>query len=1075
MMDDSLAEKLDEARLFELVDRFERQDGFAAIIDELSAGQAATLEGVWGSACAPTAAAFARHVPETLVVVVAHEDHIDPVIDDLFLFYRETPERFPACETVLGDRVFHDEIFGDRVRLLKQLSKDHRPKLIVTGIQGLMQPVPSTEALAAGTRSIHQGQELDDELFCRWMVERGFHSTTAVELPGEFSRRGGILDIFAPDWTYPVRVELFGDEVESIRRFDVSSQRSLATLESVGVTMLDPNGRHDRFFTDYLGAGSWFYLVEPHDLKEAGTNYLRRLDRPDEVHHPTETLNRVLQFPSVFASGIASGDYETTCQLKIESVEQFTGDHLRMRDELVETSTDQKVILVCPTRAEVQRLGDLFAETPLHDSDRLEFRLGNLSEGFRFVSESILLLSSNQLLARHELRRVVRRRESQAIDSFLDLKENDLVVHVSHGIGRYRGMRLLEKEDQIEEHLELEFADKTKLYVPGSKIGLVQKYVGASRGRVRLSKLGGSTWERKKESIGQAVFDMAADMLELQAARDAKPGIAFPDDSYWQREFDAAFPYRETDDQLTTISAIKEDMKAHGPMDRLICGDVGYGKTEVAMRAAFKAVDAGYQVAMLVPTTVLADQHLRTFSQRMAAFPFQIASLSRFSTKKEQGKTIEALAKGGIDIVIGTHRLAQPDVRFNNLGLVIIDEEQRFGVEIKERLKQLRTTVDILTTTATPIPRTLHMSMLGLRDISNLQTAPEDRLAVETRVTRWQSELIRHAVVRELNRDGQIFFVHNRVRDIEIVKQKLQQIVPEARIRIGHAQMNERDLEQVMMDFVAHKFDLLLATTIVESGLDIPNANTIFIDEADRYGLADLHQLRGRVGRYKHRAYCYLLVDPNKSLTPVATKRLRAIEEFSHMGAGFSIAMRDLEIRGAGNLLGTQQSGHIAAVGYELYCQLLEKAVRMLKRLPPRESVEVEINLPCKAYIPSSYVPDLRAKIDLYRRLARLGDEAALADFREELNDRFGPPPSVLVEMLSIAEVRIAAWRWGIRQIRTEGEYLVFRYTSPDKIKSLAKQTGSRLRIVDNRSAYFPLDKDLDRAKSLLNILKAIL
>ncbi len=1090
-MDAVSQESSRDDRLFELVDRFERQEGFAPILAELEAGHAATLEGVWGSACAPAAAAFARRVPQTLVLVVAHEESLDRLVDDLTLFTPLTPERFPACETVLGDRVFHDEVFGDRVRLLKRFfcpagSADegsllpdesqevNRPKLVVASMAALMQPVPDANSLSAHTRSLVVGEEFDLDAFCRWMVECGFQGTTAVELPGEFSRRGGILDIFAPDWVDPVRVELFGDEVESIRRFEVTSQRSLEKLMSVDVTMLDPNGRHRAFLTDYLAPGSWFFLVEPSDLKEAGGNYLRRLDKPGDVHHPTETLNRVFQFPSVSASSIASGSYEARCQLKIESVEQFTGDLNRVRDELVATAAGQTVLLVCPTQAEIERLSALFAETNLLAEGRLRFVLGTLSEGFRFVSESLIVLSSDQLMHRHDVRRVARRHLGRAIDSFLDLREGDLVVHVSHGIARYRGMKLLEKDEQVEEHLELEFQGRTKLFVPGSKIGLVQKYVGGSRGKVRLSKLGGTTWQRKKEAIGKAVFDMASDMLELQAARESKPGIAFSDDSHWQREFDASFPYRETDDQLRAIRAIKDDMVRHQPMDRLICGDVGYGKTEVAMRAAFKAVDAGYQVAMLVPTTILAEQHWRTFTERIAAFPFEIASLSRFSTKKQQHQTVQRLAEGSVDIVIGTHRLAQPDVKFQNLGLVIIDEEQRFGVEIKERLKMLRTTVDVLTTTATPIPRTLHMSMLGLRDISNLETAPEERLAVETRVTRWQPELIRHAIIRELNRDGQVYFVHNRVRDIEIVAQKLRQIVPEARIEIGHAQMPEHDLERVMFDFVNHKFDVLLATTIVESGLDIPNANTIFIDEADRYGLADLHQLRGRVGRYKHRAYCYLLVDPNKSLTPVATKRLRAIEEFSHMGAGFSIAMRDLEIRGAGNLLGTQQSGHIAAIGYELYCHLLERAVRVLKRLPPKRSVDVEIDLPCKAYIPSSYVPDMRSKIDLYRRLARVADEGQLRDLIDELHDRFGPPPAPLAEMLSLAEIRIAAWHWGIREIRTENTYVVFRYTSPKKVKALQSHTGGRLRIVDSRSAYLPSD-GRKGTESLLEILKSVL
>ena len=541
-------------------------------------------------------------------------------------------------------------------------------------------------------------------------------------------------------------------------------------------------------------------------------------------------------------------------------------------------------------------------------------------------------------------------------------------MHLAHGIGRYRGLRLLDKDGQVEEHLEIEFHGGTRIYVPSSKIDLVQKYVGSAKSRPSLARIGGRAWIRQKQAAEQAVVDMAAEMLETQAARAARPGIAFNADSQWQQEFEATFVYQETPDQLDAVQHIKSDMVSARPMDRLLCGDVGFGKTELAIRAAFKAVDSGFQVAILVPTTILAEQHFRTFQERMAEFPFAIAKLSRFSTPQEQQQTVAGLRNGQIDIVIGTHRLASKDVSFQNLGLVMIDEEQRFGVEVKERLKTMRTVVDILTMTATPIPRTLHMSMVGMRDISNLQTPPEDRIAVETRVCRFQNELIRHAIKRELNRGGQVYFVHNRIGDIEILANKLRQTVPEADIRIAHGQMPEAQLERVMVDFVAGSFDVLLATTIVESGLDIPNANTMFIDEANRYGLADLHQLRGRVGRYKHRAYCYLLIDPGQNLTPGAARRLRAIEEFSDMGAGFAIAMRDLEIRGAGNLLGTEQSGHIAAIGYEMYCELLESAVRKLQRLPPKLTIDVTIDLPGEAYLPQQYVPDMRLKIDLYRR-----------------------------------------------------------------------------------------------------------
>jgi transcription-repair coupling factor (superfamily II helicase) len=1062
-------------RLLELVGRLKRQNGFAEVVASLSAGHAATLDGVWGSSCALAAAALAQSSPSSLVVVCPHGDDVDDLADDLALFSQVVPERFPAWERLPDEQAVADEIFGDRLRLLKNFLSAQVPKLVLCGIQSLLQPVPDRDTLGRQTRLLCLGRQVRIEDLSRWLAENGFHNTPAVELPGEFSIRGGILDVFAPDWLDPVRIEFFGDEIESIRRFEVSTQRSLEKLDSVEVTILPPSLQNRAHLSDYLPEHTWFMLVEPLELKQQAEHYLERLGRPKQLHDFTAVTREIFRFPSVTASALAAGSMETTCRLLIESVERFSGDINKVRDELDEAGAGQEVFIVCQTEAESRRLSEIFGGTQLARGGLLHFPLGMLHNGFRLAPDRIVLLSSGELFRRADLRRIPRRRLAKVIDSFMELREGDLVVHVGHGIARYRGLKLLDKNGQVEEHLELEFEGRTKLYVPSSKIGLVQKYVGGSKGRPRLAKLGGRIWQRRKERVERAVTDLAAEMLDLQAARSSRPGIAFPDDTEWQREFDASFPYNETPDQIDTIEAIKRDMSLPRPMDRLLCGDVGYGKTEVAMRAAFKAVDAGYQVAVLVPTTVLCEQHWRTFNQRMAEFPFEIAALSRFATRGEQAGILRRLEAGAVDIVIGTHRLAQNDVRFHNLGLVIIDEEQRFGVEVKERLKALRQLVDVLTMTATPIPRTLHMGLLGLRDISNLETPPEDRLAVETRVCRFEPELIRHAVLRELNRNGQIFFVHNRVEDIEIIAKRLRQIVPEASLAIAHGQMPEHELERVMLDFVNQRYDLLLATTIIESGLDIPNVNTIFIDEADRYGLADLHQLRGRVGRYKHRAYSYLLVDPNKYLSPSAVKRLRAIEEFSNMGAGFAIAMRDLEIRGAGNILGPEQSGHIAVVGYELYCSLLEEAVARLKHLPPKGVVEVDIDLPGQGYIPRSYVPDMRLKIDLYRRLARVTCRSELSDFRVELNDRFGPPPPQLEHLLSLAEIRLDAHHWQIDSIHLEEPYLVFTYASARMIQLLAAANEGKLRIVDGRSAYLPLAQGVRESAMIHAIVKSLL
>jgi transcription-repair coupling factor (superfamily II helicase) len=1075
-------------RLKALVGRIEAQHGFAAVIDSLQAGHACTLGGVWGSSCALVAASLAGHSPGPLVVIWPHIDDVDDFCDELALFADIQPERFPAWERQQREKLIYDEIYGQRLRLLKALAGQDPPPLVVTSIQCLLQPVPSRERLAKSTRRIRRGDSLDVSELLTWLAENGYQNTSAVELPGEFSPRGGILDIFAPDWEHPVRIELFGDEVESLRRFEVATQRSLAALDAIDITVLGDMQEDREHFINYLPEGSWFYLVEPADIEEEGRRYLERLERPQDVHSVATTMRQITRFPSATASGVPAGSLETTCHLGIESVERFSGDIGKVRDELdaamgavdgkasaaLET---QDVFIVCQTEAECTRLQEIFATTRLAAAGRLHYALGRLKSGFRLVGDHIALVSGSELFHRNDLNRPTRRRLGRVIDSFLELREGDYVVHLSHGIGRYRGLQLLETTaGQTEEHLVLEFHGDTKIYVPAAKIELVQKYVGGNKkSRPALAHIGGRMWSRQKEAARAAVTDLAADMLALQAARALRPGIRFPGDTTWQREFDASFPYLETPDQLTSISAIKADMEDQRPMDRLLCGDVGFGKTELAMRAAFKVVDAGFQVAVLVPTTVLAEQHRRTFRARMAEFPVSIASLSRFCTGKEAREIVEGAANGAVDIVIGTHRLAQSDVTFHNLGLVIIDEEQRFGVEVKERLKALRQTVDVLTMTATPIPRTLHLSLLGVRDISNLETPPDDRLAIETRVTRFDPELIRHAVMRELNRGGQIFFVHNRVKDIQKVAQRLEEIVPEARIAIGHGQMAENELERVMLDFVDHRFDLLLATTIVESGLDIPNANTIFIDEADRYGLADLHQLRGRVGRYKHRAYCYLLVDPNRHLSSTAARRLRAIEEFSQMGSGFAIAMRDLELRGAGNILGTQQSGHIATVGYELYCELLEQAVRKLKQLPPKVSVDVTVDLPCEAYIPKSYVPDMRLKIDLYRRMARVTTLEEWEDLAAELVDRFGPRPPQVDRMLQLARLRIWAHHWQIATIHVEEGFVVFGYTNRRQIEQLAQKRPGRLRIVDDSSAYLPLAQAVSTGDELVGLVQSLL
>ncbi|MEO1495888.1 MAG: transcription-repair coupling factor [Planctomycetota bacterium] len=1074
--------------LVRLAGQLAEQDDFARVADSLAAGHGGTLGGVWGSSRALASAALVERCSGPLIVVLPHVSDVDPFVRDLANFFpagddplAPTVAAFPAWQADRNERVVHDAAFGARLRTLKRLATpEAAPPIVVTCIQALLQPVATPDTLAASTRRIAKGDTLDADELLRWLVDHGCHRTSGVELAGEVSVRGGLIDLFAPDAERPIRIELFGDEVESLRAFDPATQRSVATLDEARLTMLDPQAPQRAHFTAYLGdhlpGEPWIALVEPADLEEEGRFYHERSDDAKSLHSVKATLGELYRYPSVTLAGVPQGSLEETGHLGFESVERFSGALEKVRDELETIGRGQHAVIVCPTGAETERLQELLGKTQMAAEGRLSLVEGHLASGFRYVGARAIVLSSAELFNRRDVARQKGKAVTgRAIDSFLELREGDLVVHVAHGIGRYRGMKLVEKEGRAEEHLEVEYDGGTRIFVPCSKIELVQKYVGGKKLKPPLAKIGGKAWTRHKQAAERAVNDLAAEMLEVQARRDARPGIRFPDDTEWQREFDDAFPYDPTPDQSTAITAIKEDMTSGKPMDRLLCGDVGFGKTEVSLRAAFKAIDAGYQVAVLAPTTVLAEQHLRTFRLRMAEFPFNIEGLSRFVTQGKQKKIVKAAREGAVDVLIGTHRLASPDVEFANLGLVIIDEEQRFGVAVKERLKALRSMVDVLTMTATPIPRTLHMALLGVRSISNLETPPADRLAVETRVTRFQEEMVRHALLREMNREGQAYFVHNRVHDIKNVAARLAQIVPEARIGVGHGQMTGSELEDVMTRFVRHEYDILLATTIIESGLDIPNANTMIIDDADRYGLADLHQLRGRVGRSDRRSYCYLLVDENKHLSPEAARRLRAIEEFSQLGAGFALSMRDLEIRGAGSLLGTEQSGHIASVGYEMYCTLLENAVRDAKNLPPRTSIDVTIDLPAEAYLSAGYVGHQRDRIDLYRRLARVSGDKELDDFRGELTDRFGPLPEPAERLIELGSLRVAAHGWGVQSVRREDRFLVLGYTDKSAIRALANASGGRLRIADDREAYLPIPPKSDTPAGLLALLETLL
>ena len=1051
-----------------LVPLLDSATGWAGVINALKQGRSVTIDGAWGSAMAMAVEGLARQTSGRLIVVLPHEGDLDDFAEDWAGFAGSEPiSRIPAWIKPPRPGETPDESAVRRLNQLRTAFGPASPARIVTTVQSITQPVVAQSWLAKSMRTIAVGGHEPPEQLATWLGEQGLQRVDVVEVPGEFALRGGILDIFPFDAVDPVRLEFFGDEIESMRSFDVASQRTSGAVKSVRIGALADLGLDDHparaHMTELLSPGDWVVMIDPPEIKRQAEIYLARERETGGLYPFAETYKRLIRFPTAAVASLAADGMDMACHLRVESLERFTGDLVRVKAELESVAEGESVLIACHNAGERDRLQEIFADTRLARENRLELVVGQLKSGFRLIDNHLILLGDHELFHRPDTRRAQARRkyESRAIDSFLDLNPGDLVVHVNHGIARYHGMQTLERtKEHAEETLVLEFAAETRMFVPVSQIELVQKYVGGGRSDPPLSKLGGSTWEKRKSRVAEALIDLAGELLEIQASRAAVPGFAYPaDETAWYRQFEAAFPYDETPDQLSAIAAIRQDLAAQKPMDRLVCGDVGYGKTELAIRAAFQVAEAGKQVAVLVPTTVLAEQHFRSFSDRMAEYPFTIEVLNRFRPRAQMREAIRRAAYGGVDILIGTHRILQKDVVFKDLGLVIIDEEQRFGVEDKEWLKSLKATVDVLTLSATPIPRTLHMSLLGIRDISNLETPPAGRKAIETRISRFDPDLVRRAIYRELNRDGQIFFVHNRVHDIHTIAERIKNVVPEARILVAHGQMSGEELERAMLKFIRHEADILLATTIIESGLDIPNANTIFINEADKYGLADLHQLRGRVGRFKHRAYAYLLLENEKPVTPNAVKRLKAIEEFTDLGAGFKIALRDLEIRGAGNILGSEQSGHIEAVGYELYCTLLEKAVRKRtgKKEPP--PVECSVELPWRAWFPKDYIDGHRVKMEIYRRLSRLRTLDRLNDFVQELTDRFGPLPPQAENLIRENEIRILAARWGVARVHTDDGFVVFRARSAAKLARLASIRKGEIRMVDELTGYIPLEE----------------
>jgi transcription-repair coupling factor (superfamily II helicase) len=964
---------------------------------------------------------------------------------------------FPEAEPRLWRGGHHREADAERAVICRRLLAGE-PLVVVATPAALDVRLPVPSAFTSATLRLSAGDSLDRELLIEAFERSGYERVSTVVEVGQWSARGGIVDVFSPTHGAPARLEFFGDDIESIRLFDPTTQRSAQPIDELLVLPLETPGDDARSLLDYLPGSAAVILDAPELLDDVVE------ESPTSVPLRERLGGRQrVELETIGGAGAPAGASEAReLVLDTRAVEPFTGRFAELAEALSEWRREGfRVRLVAPDDRQAEHLRQILREhaveaslaTGLDGSEELGIVTGECSSGLSVPALGFILLTEGEIFGarRRTLRRPKYERGSP-ISAFTDLAVGDLVVHEDHGIGRYLGLRTMSIGDRDGDFLLLEYSENNQLYLPVERLDLISKYLGGDTGAARLDRLGGASWQRVKESVRAALREMAEELLKLYARRSMATGTAFSADTPWQREFEAAFRFEETTDQLRAIEDAKRDMESPQPMDRLVAGDVGYGKTEVALRAAFKAVADGTQVAVLVPTTVLAQQHWSTFTDRFGPFPAKVELLSRFRSAAEQKAVIAGLAAGTVDVVIGTHRLLSKDVAFKNLGLLVVDEEHRFGVAHKEKIKALRAGVDVLALTATPIPRTLYMSLSGVRDMSVIETAPLERLPVETMVRRFGKSVIKEAIERELARGGQVFFVHNRVQSLPSMARFLQELVPEARIVLGHGQMRERELEATMVKFVSGQADILLSTAIVESGLDIPASNTIIINRADRFGLAQLYQLRGRVGRERQQAYAYLLVPADGRVDEQAQRRLRVLQELTELGSGFKLALRDLEIRGAGNLLGAEQHGHIAAVGFDLYSKLLAEAVRELQGESTAAVVEPVVSVNAEGFLPDDYVPEVNQRLALYKRLAGASNDDAVAELRAELMDRFGPLPLPAEQLLDIVRIRVAARELRVERLEVgEGKALITFAPSttldPQRLVATIQKSRGRLKL----------------------------
>ena len=1163
-------------RLKGLMRPLEESSNFSEVIGCLQNGQLPiNLSGLSDSGKSYVINGIFEKIDNSIVVITHNEIDAKNLYEDLSLY--STDVYFLPIREVVFYNV--DAISGDlrwaRLKVINEILKKREKKIIVTSVDAMTTLYTPKQKYLEYSLTIKQGEEVDLKDISTKLMNCGYERVEVVEGKGEFSFRGGILDVFPPNAVYPYRIELFGDEIDSIRTFNIESQRSIEKIDKFDIfpakevivdeevkekainriteelnSVIENSSKKDEdrvdklrrivnknlemlketstfetidsylpFFYDKME--TFFHYLEGftfivddikrckgkidsiyYEFNENYTSFLQRGDilpsqnklliDNDEIFINLEKSNLITLSTFDGRNDIIS--LFKDIELKQTSLSNYNGQFdLLVNDIKERKEKGYKTLILAGTRTRGERLvktlRDMEVESVYKDNvDSIEYgeaviTFGNLIKGFECPDFKVSVISDKEVFG--EAKKVLPKKKNKKkgvgkITSFTELKPGDYVVHANHGIGVFKGIKQIDVAGNTRDYLDIVYDKGDKLYVPVDQLDLVQKYIGSEGNTPKINKLGGTEWQKAKAKVRKSINEIAEDLVKLYATRAALKGYKYSKDTEWQKQFEDEFPYEETPDQLSSLEEIKKDMESDKPMDRLLCGDVGYGKTEVAIRAAFKAVMDGKQVAFLVPTTILAEQHYKNLTKRFSDFPVKIDMISRFRSTKEQRATLKALKEGNVDILIGTHRLVSKDIEFKDLGLLIVDEEQRFGVAQKEKIKNLKKNVDVLTLSATPIPRTLHMSLTGVRDISVIETPPEERYPIQTYVVEQNDQLIRDAILREMGRGGQVYFVYNRVESIEGMANYIRELVPECKVGIIHGQMTEKELETEMMNFMNKEYDVLVCTTIIETGIDIPNVNTMIVNNADKMGLSQLYQLRGRVGRSNRIAYAYFIYTKDKVLTEIAEKRLKALKDFTELGSGFKIAMRDLEIRGAGNMMGSSQHGHMAAIGYDLYCRMLEDTVKLIKGEIDKEPIETTVDIKIDAYIPSSYIQDEIQKIEIYKKIAAIESLEEYQDIKEELEDRYSALPEAVYNLMDIAYIKSLAKELLIEEIKETPKEVRFKFQQGYKdfnniYKILLKKYKENIILYFGDIPFFAIKLNTIKKEEAINFYKEIL